>query len=110
MKLLFDQNLPPRLAEELSALFPGCKHVREFGLERAGDEEVWDFARENRFAIVSKDSDFHQRSFLVGFPPKVIWVRVGNRSTEDIIRIIKRHASGIREFCADASHAFLVVS
>jgi predicted nuclease of predicted toxin-antitoxin system len=110
VKLLFDQNLSPRLAEELSPLFPGCKHVRELGLERAEDEAVWDFARQNGFAIVSKDSDFHQRSFLLGFPPKVIWVRVGNRSTEDIIRILERNVSVIREFCTDASHAFLVVS
>jgi predicted nuclease of predicted toxin-antitoxin system len=110
VKLLFDQNLSPRLVEELSPLFPGCKHVREFGLERAGDEAVWDFAGRNEFAIVSKDSDFHQRSFLLGFPPKVIWVRVGNRSTEDIIRILKRNASAIRDFCADASHTFLALS
>jgi len=110
VKLLFDQNLSPRLVEELSPLFPGCKHVREFELERAEDEAVWHFARENGVAIVSKDADFHQRSFLLRFPPKVIWVRVGNRSTEDIIRILQRNASVISEFCADARHAFLVVS
>ena len=73
-------------------------------------KRYWDFARQNGYTIVSKDSDFHQRSFLFGSPPKVVWVQVGNKSTERIIEILRRHASTIREFCADETHSFLVVS
>lgn len=29
------------------------------------------------FAIVPKDADFRQLSFLYGSPPKVVWLRVG---------------------------------
>jgi predicted nuclease of predicted toxin-antitoxin system len=110
VKLLFDQNLSPRLTEELSALFPGCGHVRELGLERADDDAVWVFARENGFTIVSKDLDFHQRSLLWGFPPKVIWIRVGNNSTGEIARILRRNVENVREFCEDEAHAFLILS
>lgn len=50
----------------------------------ATDAEVWQFAASNDFAIASKDSDFSERSVLEGSPPKVIWLRVGNCTTEHI--------------------------
>jgi predicted nuclease of predicted toxin-antitoxin system len=58
VKLLFDHNLSPRLVPALSAEYPGSTHTREAGLERASDQEIWDFAKARGFAIVSKDSDF----------------------------------------------------
>lgn len=78
MKLLFDQNLSPRLPRLLADLFPDSVHVRDVGLRDAPDADIWRFAKENGFVIVSKDSDFQQRSLLYGFPPKFVWVRVGN--------------------------------
>lgn len=75
MKLLFDQNLAPRLVDTLHSLFPGSYHVRELDLERAQDIEIWRYAEDNHFCIVSKDSDFQELSFLRGPPPKVIWIR-----------------------------------
>ena len=72
MKLLLDQNLSPRLLPALESLYPGSSHVRLIGLRDAGDDAIWDYARDHDFIIVSKDSDFHQRSLLFGFPPKVI--------------------------------------
>jgi predicted nuclease of predicted toxin-antitoxin system len=51
--------------------------VREVGLRDSGDSEIWDYAKLNGFIIVSKDSDFQQRSLLYGFPPKFTWLRVG---------------------------------
>ena len=72
MKRLLDQNLSPRLVRTLETVFPGSSHVRLVGLRDADDAAVWEFARDHDFIIVSKDSDFHQRSFLFGFPPKVI--------------------------------------
>ena len=58
MKLLFDQNLSPRLVDSLAEVFPASLHVRSAGLDRAADEAVWRFALENGFTIVTKDSDF----------------------------------------------------
>jgi predicted nuclease of predicted toxin-antitoxin system len=68
LRLLFDQNLSPRLVRALADLFPGSAHVRDVGLARAGDDEVWSHAAAHGFAIVSKDADFHQRSFVLGHP------------------------------------------
>lgn len=72
MNLLFDQNLSPRLVASLADAFPNSAHVRDVGLGRADDESVWRYAAENSLTIVSKDSDFHQLSFLRGHPPKIV--------------------------------------
>lgn len=109
MKLLFDQNLSHRFTESLSDLYPGCAHVKLIGLDRSNDETIWDYARANGYVIVSKDSDFHQRSFLQGFPPKVIWVRCGNSSTGQIEKILRDNRAAIQNFCDDRVHAFLVL-
>jgi predicted nuclease of predicted toxin-antitoxin system len=66
VKLLFDENLSPSLVDLLAVTFPESRHVRDIGLARADDEAVWSYAKEHGFAIVSKDSDFHQRSFVLG--------------------------------------------
>jgi predicted nuclease of predicted toxin-antitoxin system len=71
----------------VSDLFPNCEHVRGIGLETADDILVWEYAQKNGLMIVSKDSDFHQRSFLYGYPQKVIWLRLGNCSTADVERM-----------------------
>ena len=110
MKLLLDQNLSPRLLRALESLYPGSSHVRLIGLRDAGDDLVWDYARDHDFIIVSKDSDFHQRSLLIGFPPKVIWIRLGNAATSEIEQLLRRRRRTILEFCEDEAHAFLALS
>ncbi len=82
MKLLFDENLSPKLPRSLAAMFPGSAHVRECGLLGRIDEEVWNYARANHFTAVSKNSDFQQRSLLYGDPPKFVWLRIGNCTRE----------------------------
>lgn len=73
MKLLFDENLSPKLPRLLADYFPGSLHVRDCGLRGFPDSEVWEYARISGFSIISKDSDFQQRSVLYGHPPKVVW-------------------------------------
>lgn len=110
MRLLLDQNLSYRICKSLSREFPSAAHVRDFGLESADDQEVWEFARLNGYMIVSKDHDFHQRSFVHGHPPKVIWLRVGNCSTEMILDLLRRHLSDLAAFDADPDASFLILS
>ena len=110
MKLLLDENLSHRLVAELSEIFPGSVHVREVGLASASDDDVWQYAARNGLAIVSKDADFHQRSFVEGFPPKVIWIRRGNCTTAEIGDLLRRRSSEITEFGDDDEAAFLAIS
>lgn len=109
MKLRFDQNLSPRLVRSLADLYPGSVHVRDVGLHNALDEAIWEYAALYGLSIVSKDADFHQRSFLFGPPPKVIWVRRGNCSTSDIEAILRGHHANLHWFVQDAKGAFLVL-
>jgi predicted nuclease of predicted toxin-antitoxin system len=62
VKLLLDENLSPKLIASVSDLFPQSCHVEECGLSEASDDEVWNYAAKNGFVIVSKDSDFSDRS------------------------------------------------
>ena len=110
MKLLLDENLAPRLSRALSHVFPGSIHVSEVGLERADDAVIWEYAQGNGFVILSKDSDFHQRSFVFGAPPMVIWIRAGNCTTGELELMVRRRVEDIREFAGDPSAAFLVIS
>jgi len=93
-----------RLARE----FPGSAHTYNLGLGEADDREIWIYAREHGFAIVSKDSDFHQLSVREGPPPKVVWVRLGNCSVDDVETILRAHVKDLEEFDAGAE-AFLVI-
>ena len=53
MKLLFDQNLSPRLVDFISDIFPNSTHTNKIGLGKADDLEVWDYAHQNDYLIVS---------------------------------------------------------
>lgn len=110
MKLLFDENLSPNLVIRLADLFPDSCHVREVGLESAADPVVWDYAKSNGLVIVSKDADMHQRSFLFGAPPKVVWVRLGNCSTTDVENVLRRFVNELTIFYDDEVASFLSLS
>ena len=110
MKLLFDQNLSSALVPRLADLFPGSAHVKDFSLLRADDNAVWALARERGLVIVSKDSDFQQRSLLLGAPPKVVWLRVGNCPTSRIERLLRDHSVALHTFETDAEQSVLILS
>ena len=78
-------------------------------LRHADDDTVWQYAAAHGFAIVSKDADFHERSFLFGPPPKVIWIRRGNCSTEEVIAILREHHAELLAFDGDEDSAFLAL-
>ncbi len=110
MKLLFDENLSHKLVPLLSDIFPDSVHVRDVGLKAADDPFVWEYAKNNGLIIASKDSDLHQRSFVFGQPPKVVWVRLGNCSTADVEKLLRKNFIIIQAFHEDDYAAFLSLS
>lgn len=84
MKLLLDQNLSRKLVNEIETIYPDSCHLTSILPENSSDRDIWKYAMENGFAIVTKDDDFEQRSILLGHPPKVIWLRLGNCKSEDV--------------------------
>jgi len=109
VKLLLDQNLAPRLVAALATLYPNSTHVREVGLATADDDVVWRYAADQGFTIVSKDADFHERSFVLGPPPKVIWIRRGNCSTDEVLTLLETAHAAIVQFEADPQASFLAL-
>lgn len=107
MRLLFDENLSPKLVSLLADVYPDSSHVRDVGLARADDDVVWSYAKHHGLTIVSKDADFHQRSFVYGPPPKVVWIRRGNCSTVEIERILRQHHADVVAFESDPYGAFI---
>ena len=110
MKLLFDENLSPKLPRLLASFFPDSTHARDCGLLGLTDDEVWEFAGAHGFIVVSKDSDFQQRSLLYGHPPKVIWLRLGNCTRQDLFERIMDHKQDIRTFTDDPFESVLILS
>jgi len=110
VKLLFDENLPPRLAGALADVYPSSRHVHDCDLGSANDSKIWQFAKENGFAIVSKDSDFQERSVLFGSPPKIIWLRVANCSTAEIEALLRMAAATITRFLQEDEESCLILA
>lgn len=98
MKLLFDENLSPKLPLLVATAFPGSKHIRDLGLKGRADEEIWNHAGANGFAVISKDKDFYQRAMLYGSPPKFVWLALGNCTRDDLLALIRRHERDILAF------------
>jgi len=110
MKLLFDQNLSPKLVKRLADLFPGSSHVQTDGLAVADDDQIWEYARLNGFAIVTKDADYNILSVLRGSPPKVIWLLLGNCTTAQVEAVFRARAADIDAFDKDPSAGTIVLS
>ena len=109
MKLLFDENLSPRLIKVLGPSFPESQHVELVGPRGQPDAAVWEYAGRHGLCIVSKDNDFRQLSFLKGPPPKVIWLSVGNAGTDAIAALLQRSLPTIEAFEASPEEGLLVL-
>ena len=101
MKLLFDQNISFRITRKLQSYFPGCLHVSDCKLSDCEDNEIWDYAKQNDFVIVTFDSDFFDISIINGHPPKIIWIRTGNLTTNEIVQLMIENQKTIDTFIND---------
>ena len=109
MKLLLDENLSDRIIPRIIDLYPDSAHVKSLALTNTDDVIIWEYAKLNEFVIVSKDSDFHQRSLLYGHPPKFIYLRIGNSPTSNIIQILRDNFDTIIQFGESETESILVL-
>lgn len=98
MKLLFDQNISFRVLRLLPAAFANSRHVRAVGLSDHDDVDIWQFAKQHGYTIVTFDADFFDLTTLRGGPPKIIWLRTGNLSTSEIAERMLLSYSHIHDF------------
>ena len=82
MKLLIDENISYRILKLIELHFPGSIHVSAIRQDRLKDIDIWKYAKDNNFIIVTNDEDFYEWQLLRGFPPKVVWLRFGNSKTK----------------------------
>ncbi len=111
MKLLLDENLSRRIVPFLQTVFPGSTQIALLGLEAASDSVIWQYAKDNGYVIVSRDSDFQERSLVAGHPPQVIWLKIPNRSKTVVLNILLEHRAEIEQAlvqenlaCVELSH------
>lgn len=110
MKLLLDENLSRRIVPFLQIAFPGSSQVALLGLETATDAEIWRHAKENGFVVVSRDSDFHERSLVEGHPPQVVWLKIPNRSKTAVLNILLEHRAEIEQVLLHENRACVEIS
>ncbi len=101
MNILLDHNLPPRLVRLLAKHFDTVRHVTDFGLESACDRELWEYARDQGFTLMTKDKDFYHLSLFYGPSPKIIWIRSGNMTAQTLIDFIESAIPALKAFASE---------
>lgn len=98
MKLLFDENLSPKLSGLLADAYPGSTNVLEAGLGGAPDNEVLAYAGQMGFVIVSKDRDFLDMILQSHSSIKLVWIRLGNSSTASVHLLLRNQVERLARF------------
>ena len=107
---VLDENLSFKIKKELKNLFNDLKHVSDLNLINTDDYTIWDYAKTHHYSIVTFDADFIDLSVLNGFPPKIIWLRVGNSSTVNVVQLLKNNYVAINEFLLSTENGFLEIN
>jgi len=85
MQFLVDAQLPPALARWITANGFHAVHVVDVDLRDATDTEIWQYAIQNSFVIITKDEDFALRVINNSTSPVIVWLRIGNCTKTQLI-------------------------
>ena len=110
MKLLFDQNISFRLIYRIKDIYPEAIQVKEAGLENSTDIQIWKYAKNNEYTIVTFDVDFYDYSMIKGYPPKIIWLRIGNKTTYKLEEIFRKKYDVIKKFISNDEYGCLEIN
>ncbi|MFM9874254.1 MAG: DUF5615 family PIN-like protein [Fimbriimonadaceae bacterium] len=87
MRIVLDAHFSPAIAswitarEEFDAV---AIALRDIGLRDASDKEIFHRLSNPSDVVMSKDVDFFELVGQLSAPPKVIWLRCGNRCNDDL--------------------------
>ncbi|MGV3604720.1 MAG: DUF5615 family PIN-like protein [Dyadobacter fermentans] len=99
MKVLVDQNISQRIFPALVPEFDVLEHVRQLELTDANDYDIFMFARKNGYqAIITAEEDFIKLINQFSQPPKIVWIRTGNCSTEVLLSLLTEKVQTIKDF------------
>lgn len=89
MTIWLDAQLSPKIADWISKTFGvDCVAIRDIGLTRAKDKEIFKAALDKRVVMMTKDSDFVRLQDNSSDSPSVIWLTCGNTSNEKLKTIL----------------------
>jgi len=109
MKLLFDENISYRILKYIDSHFPGSAHVTTIKKGKITDREIWDYAKQHNYVIVTYDEDFYEWQQLRDFPPYITWLRFGNATTRYIAGKLIRHKNDISKMVSDETKGVLEI-
>lgn len=92
MILWIDAQFSPELADWIrDELKLECYSLKDLKLRDAKDYEIFLAAKRfNNVIIITKDKDFVRLSLTHGTPPKILWIRIGNATTEKMKDVFRR--------------------
>lgn len=109
MKLLIDENISYRILKVIDEHFPGSVHVTSIKKGRVTDLEIWGYAKQHDFVIVTYDEDFYEWQQLRESPPHVVWLRFGNAPTRYIADKLIRNKYNILQMVSDEMNGILEI-
>lgn len=101
MKFLVDVQLPGTLARWLHGRDCDAIHALERDLGQADDRTLWNLAVDEERILISKDEDF----FILATRPKdsgrLLWLRIGNCRTRDLLTLLNQRWAAIERAFAE---------
>ncbi|MCB0836806.1 MAG: DUF5615 family PIN-like protein [Bacteroidetes bacterium] len=108
MKLLFDENISHRIIPLLENDFSEIKHVKSIeGINR--DLDIWEYAKNHDYTIITFDEDFFEWQLIRGYPPKIVWLRCGNTPTKLLAGKLIAEKANIQQLILDKNLGILEV-
>ena len=89
------------MLQQLNEHYPDSSQVALLKMDKSEDIKIWEYAKKYNFVIVTKDSDFQELSILKGEPPKVIWLKCGNKPKQYIADLLINNRDKIAELIID---------
>lgn len=110
MRLLLDANLSWRLCQHSAAHYPGIEHVKNIPTSQpAIYEEIWEYAKTNRFNVVTNDENFLRLQLQQGFPPKLVLLRMGNQHSAVLKEVLFKRKNDIEALEVSSDYGFIEV-
>lgn len=89
VKFFVDTQLPPLLAKFFAEKQYDAIHTTDFpDGDLLQDAEIVRIAIAKNRIIVTKDSDFLDNFLLKGAPPKILLLKLGNTTNQDLLHVI----------------------
>lgn len=90
MKFLVDAQLPGTLARWLRGRGCDAVHVLEREMSRIEDVSIWETCACEERILITKDVDFFILATRPGDTGRLLWLRMGNCRTQDLITRINK--------------------